>query len=579
MKNNLPDKIFLYTFLIFINLAVYFPSFFDSARGTDHQLFLSKISQVETLPELIKESYSFNRAESPGKGGDKLLFIPIIFMLLAFEKWLFGYDFFWWQITGFLLHLLAQWSLLRVLNAFVFSRWSFFVVLLSSVLFLQQELVVRHHLNGYLLFQIFALTAIYEFIKYFHAPSKNKKHFIAVLIWLTLATFAYAGGLLINGLFIAILFFPWKTTFDDFPNRHKILIFLPMITYLGTSVIDFLLRVKNFSYETQGLTGAIQPQSFDMSVFLVNMTNLTKIGLQGLFFPAFTKIKFIADQYHYDTFTWSLNNFPEVLNAGLIIFCSALLVFCIFSGVKNAATIKSFSNPRMVIVGMFGIFFAVFYMVLLCFLRLQTNPEYLNTVPHHLYIIYSFFIIGLFYLALPFLLFIDKHRLGIKNALCLILISFSFLQGYFLYQLNNNLRVLWEPQRIFLRQIQHFVNENKETPDFSFTIFKSELLYNHVVYLSETKVEFRSLVEMLFPKYFNKTNPTYYVIYTKKEGLRSFKKRTDAEEYFQEMITKNNPWHPDIYIGGRKINNKLFFIKSQFPELYNQIKQNPNLFY
>jgi hypothetical protein len=563
--------IFLFAILIGFNLLVYFPSFFDSARGTDHHIFLSDIAKADTLPQLIKESYSYNRLEGAFKG-DKILFVPFIFLLLAFEKWLFGYDFFWWQITGFCLHLIAQWCLWRVLRSFVSLRWSFLAVLLSSVLFLQQETVVRHHLNGYLLFQIFALTAIYQFFKYCQDPQTRNKSFISSLSWLTLASFTYEGALLINGLFIALVYTPWKTAFAKFPKRDKVLIFFPAMIYLAVSALDFFARVKNFSFVENGLTGSVQPGSFDVGMFLNNMGQVVNIGLQGFLLPAFTKIKFVGDQYHYATFTWSAHTAAEIANTVLFLFAASFLIFSVGVAIKNTSAIKTHFKANVFVFGLTMLIFVFFYIGLICLLRLQTNPGYLHTVPHHFYLIYSFTLAGILYLANPFLSFIDQHRPRIAQTLFVALISLALLQGYFLQRLNNDLRVRWEPQRIFLREIDRFVKDHKKEPDFSFAIAESELYYKHVVYLKENQAVLKSLVEMLFPQYIGYNNPKYAVVYTKKEGLLAFRTIEEALRNFQEMTAKNGTFQKELYLGGTKVDLRMFTVMFNFPQLYQQKK-------
>lgn len=217
------------------------------------------------------------------------------------------------------------------------------------------------------------------------------------------------------------------------------------------------------------------------------------------------------------------------------------------------------------------LFFTFFYVVLLCLLRLQTNPGYLQTVMHHFYLIYSFALAGLYFLALPFLLFVDRHRPGLKHILCVMLLSFAFLQSCLLYQLNQDLRVLWEPQRIFLMRIDHFVKDHKKEPDFSFEILESELIYKHMIYLDSGHSQMRSLIKMFFPNYVTDISPKYYLVYTKNEGVRSFRSKAAVEQDIRELIKKNGPWHRDIYIGGNKLNEKMFLL---MPSLINQFLHN-----
>jgi len=145
--------------LVSINTFIYFPSFFHMTRGDDHYNYLCEMANTHRLSDLLEASYSYTRSREL-LIGDKLLFRPLFYVFLAVERWLFSYDFFYWQLTGFILHLIVQWQLFRVLNVFVFSRWSFLFVLLNSVLFMPQEMVTWHNLGGYLLFEALILEPL-----------------------------------------------------------------------------------------------------------------------------------------------------------------------------------------------------------------------------------------------------------------------------------------------------------------------------------------------------------------------------------------------------------------------------------
>jgi hypothetical protein len=567
-------KTLLFGLIILVNVCVYFPSFFDSCRGPDHQIFLGEIAHAQSLPDLIKESYSYNRSREQ-MIGDKVLFRPLLYMTLAVDRWLFGYDFFWWQLIAFILHLAAQGCLFKVLNDFVSVRWSFAIVLLNSLLLLQQEMVGRHHLSGYLFFQIFALLAVYQFFKYCQNPDKNKKLFFSAVIWLTVSFFACECALILNALLIGLVWMPWKLIFARFSNRQKALIFLPVTLYGLVSGTDFFLRTQHFSYTQEGLTGSAHLSSFNIGVFLSNFTNIIKMTFQGFLFPAYTKLKFIGHQYHYEAFDFRLETVPQIFNAVLLVSFVGYFIFCISSVIKNRAVIKSFWDPKVFIFGLLMLLFAIGYAGLLCLTRLQLIPDYLRTAPHHLYFIYSFSLLGLTLLVLPFFSFIDHSRLLIKQILFALIISLAGLQGYYTYHLNNDLRAHWEPQRIFLREVDHFVKEHKRELDFSFAIFKSELIYTHLIYLNDQPPKQKNLIEMFFPNTFKTNKARYYLVYTKTQGLRAFELPNKADQYVKEITQKNGNWDQELYIGTSKVDFEKIRLIQKYSEMMQQNNRNP----
>lgn len=567
-------KTLLFGLIILVNVCVYFPSLFDSCRGPDHQIYLGEIAHAQSLPDLIKESYSYNRSRQQ-LTGDKILFRPLLYLVLAFDRWFFGYDFFWWQLIAFILHLAAQGCLFKVLNNFVSVRWSFAMVLLSSLLLLQQEMVGRHHLSGYLFFQIFALLAIDQFFKYCKDPDQNKKLFLSALAYLTISFFACECAVILNILFIGLVWMPWKSIFVHFSNRHKALIFLPITIYGLVSGIDFFLRTKNFSYAQEGLTGSAHFNSFNIGIFLSNLTNFIKIGFQGFLFPAYTKIKFVGHQYHYEAFDFRLDTVPQIFNAVLIVFLTACFIFCISSAIKNREAIKSFWNSKVFVFGLVMLLFAIGYADLLCLTRLQLNPDYVRTVPHHLYFIYSFSLLGLTLIITPFLSFINRSQPLIKHALFVIIISLASLQGYYVYHLNNDLKTQWEPQRIFLREIDHFVKEHKRERNFSFTIFKSELIYTHLIYLNDQRPIQRNLIEMFFPDIYKTNQALYYLVYTKNQGLKTFKLPNDANQYVAKITQENGKWDQELYIGTSKVDFQKIRLIQKYSEMMKQKNIHP----
>jgi len=280
MTNSRKHAILIYIpILIAINLIVFYPSFFHSTRGSDHHNFLAETASLESLPELIKHSFSYTRSRKFMQG-DKLLFRPLFYIFMAFEKWLFGYDFFYWQITAFILHMLVQWQLFRMLNAFKFSPWSFLIVLLNSVCFLPLDMIIRHHFSGYLLFEILALEAFYRLFRYLHGGHGCQKHFLIMLPALFLSSFFYECAILINLLFICTLYY-WHNSLDGphiRPARpHKSLIALPLLIYLIVNLADFFRHAQGFSFMRDGLTGSIRWDFLNLGRLSANFFNVVKI--------------------------------------------------------------------------------------------------------------------------------------------------------------------------------------------------------------------------------------------------------------------------------------------------------------
>ena len=83
--------------------------------------------------------------------GDDSLYRPLLFVWLAFANWLFSYHHAWWNAANVGLHGLVVLCLFRLLLTIRSSRFAFGAALLFLVMSPSMELVVWHHLGGYLL--------------------------------------------------------------------------------------------------------------------------------------------------------------------------------------------------------------------------------------------------------------------------------------------------------------------------------------------------------------------------------------------------------------------------------------------
>ena len=86
---------FLLGIIFLINAFVYYPAFFQIARA-DQIDFLIETADTDNFFDLVNYSYSYCRSRLIDTG-DEILFRPLFYVLLSFEKWLFGYRFIFWQ--------------------------------------------------------------------------------------------------------------------------------------------------------------------------------------------------------------------------------------------------------------------------------------------------------------------------------------------------------------------------------------------------------------------------------------------------------------------------------------------------
>ncbi len=164
----------------------YHPSAGHGPRGDQWCFLLDTIDQ-EGFLETLARTYSYNRTRVVAPG-DYQLFRPVLFALLSLEKALFGTNFAAWQWVGVGLHCLAVYLLLRILllvhdmlvpaggpfteggllRALAYGLALFFGLNCAVV-----EMVIWSHINGYLLFVVFALGALLLALKLLAEPDAS----------------------------------------------------------------------------------------------------------------------------------------------------------------------------------------------------------------------------------------------------------------------------------------------------------------------------------------------------------------------------------------------------------------------
>lgn len=154
--------------LLLAVLVTYRPALRHPPRQ-DQWTFLLETSATDRFVPLVLQTYSFNRTALVS-WGDYPLFRPGLFALLSLEKALFGARYACWQATGIALHCAIVLVFLRILLRLhaaypAGSAWAgrlrlalaYAVALFFAVNFAGTEMVIWHHIHGYMLFVLLVL--------------------------------------------------------------------------------------------------------------------------------------------------------------------------------------------------------------------------------------------------------------------------------------------------------------------------------------------------------------------------------------------------------------------------------------
>jgi hypothetical protein len=154
--------------LLLLVVWTYRPALRHPPRQDQWTFLLETINEHRFLP-LLRHTYSFNRT-AVVSWGDYPLFRPGLFALLSAEKALFGPRYAGWQATGIALHCAIVLVLLRILLRLhaaypAGSPWTgrlrlvlaYVLALFFAVNFAGLEMVIWHHIHGYMLYVLLVL--------------------------------------------------------------------------------------------------------------------------------------------------------------------------------------------------------------------------------------------------------------------------------------------------------------------------------------------------------------------------------------------------------------------------------------
>ena len=243
-------------------LVVYRYAFFDVARA-DQLVYLYRTADIHGLWNLTVASYDFNRTHS---AGDFELFRPVLYMLLGFERWLWGYNFVAWQATSIGLHITV------VLSLFSYFRYvcrratrpgeasfaPFAFALFFAFLYAGTEMVAWHHIVGYLLFCLLAVQALFAYQRFLDRRDALNAGLIVLLSGLACFTFEL-GNVLAGLLGLALLATVALERWTKYPAPERagnntnslvaavLLLVLP-VAYLSWSYLNYIAIFEEMPY-------------------------------------------------------------------------------------------------------------------------------------------------------------------------------------------------------------------------------------------------------------------------------------------------------------------------------------------
>ncbi len=191
-----PDPLWVLVLLAVV--IVYLPSLDHLPRG-DQRCILAETNGSAGMLEMVEAVVSYSRSRQIA-AGDSLLFRPLFFLQLGVQRLLFEDRFAWWQLTGLALHLLVLWRLHALLVLWIPDRVALGLASLFALAALNVETVTWNHINGYMTFQVFALTAWRHAELAARSPTPEPGRIRLAAGHMLVATFCYEFGAILSAI-------------------------------------------------------------------------------------------------------------------------------------------------------------------------------------------------------------------------------------------------------------------------------------------------------------------------------------------------------------------------------------------
>ena len=452
-KISLKIKILFFVLIILINGLIYYPSLYHGPKA-DHNLFLTETFSFHSLKDLVTHTYSYTRTRALSPG-DKILFRPLFYTVLSFEKWLYEYHFLYWQLTGLILHLILIWQLTKILWSIYPGCFVFLIALNFSVLHISQEMVIWHHITPYLITLILILKALQQFIDYLDRQYTQRFRLWRIAMYLMIGSliyeFALAADLILISFFIIYRKSNQKINSKNSELfREARILCIPIVVYVAWSVGDYLLHagIKSVSLITN---------HFAHINLIQSCLQIVSLTLAGPWVPLFLPMK--PESLHGRLELQALsfkeilgrfegNHIFQDLNLGLLILLTVIIILYVIRGIKLFSKFKDefLIKDNKFFLGFVSLALFSSYAILFVIGRFYMRQEnYFIWGHYHFYALILFSTIFIYYI------FSHLRFLWQKDLAILITIALGlsiFLNGYKTFFINQDIREIAQRQKV-----------------------------------------------------------------------------------------------------------------------------------
>ncbi len=511
-------------FVVLINFLVYWPALFHAARG-DQIIFLKHTAKSGSLSEMLSDELSYTRAAQTQRGDD-ILFRPVLDTALVLQRWWYGCQFWKWQLTAIIIHLLVLFQMRRLMNLVEKSHLGWLFIANFSIFYIGQEMVIWQHISFYMVSLLLLVEAFLYFFRYLYFPQKYPLSLWKAVFFLTAASLIFEFGLVVDLIMVFGLlairsgWIPWlKTRGPSILLRDIIILGTPIVIYMLLSASDYCFHHLG---SIQNSLPAISWQEF---IFRCLCTLLLLIDAAA--FPVFIQIKPLGRSLM-EFFDWSRIPVQVKLHPWLasmdflMVVLLVILIIKMTASPKNSSSIEHWLDEKkqrlsmIKTMGWFTLTLAVGYLVMLIVGRSRQPFFYIQISLYHFYMIgFLLSVCAFSFWSLHHSLANDRGDLQ-KNLLSAVLITSILLNASQSFAFNLDLKEQYWPWARFMGKIDSFVMSHKKEDGFSFDIIWQPSS-SSMQKLKRGETVYRYQYQPYFAPFVNKKDPKYLLLY-KEDG-------------------------------------------------------------
>ncbi len=484
-------------FCIILAIVVWFayePSLKHPPRS-DQWCFLVDTMQHHDFIDILEHSYSYNRTRTV-MPGDTDLFRPILFALLAAEKAAFEGNLAAYQTVGIVLHCIVcvlLLFLLRSIDALSVSRMAeqsgqasapryrpanllpYGIVAFFALNPAIQELVIWHHVGGYLLFLVFVLGSMLFLLRW--AGAESDQHWLRPSLWgawllALLAAFTHELGqvyAVLAGLFLATAAYPisgGKRAFSLFALFASI-----VLLYQGVNAID--RRVHKDQFAPDGHRELISERAFT-ALTPTHTARFVAYTTVQPFFPSMLARGYGGGRWRVGELLYDPANWNTGIEKSGWTDVVSLVVFGLLIGAVSFGMFRLIKSRRRILITLFllfaGLYAAYVGITVLGRMNVRLVPEVLTINSYYAYF-------GLLFALLAG--YTACQAIGGGSPLISRVVPLVLLAGLITLAASGAMQV-WQANQIVthslrdystpIRTLHKFVEKHRHEPDFSLAI-------------------------------------------------------------------------------------------------------------